>query len=361
MKYNINKKIYFFLFFLIAAAMPIYSDPTVLRATIDIGSGATKLRVAEVNLREHKIVKILETKNFAVPYQEQLARSSTGAFDEAVMKTGLQAIEESAQIAKKFNVEKVIAVATASFRNAKNASDFIDRIYEKTGVRVYIIDQNLEGELAFQAAISELGVPAKNLVVWDIGGGSLQLTAKDRRGNFQIYRGKIASVPFKNYVIEHIENKNPSEVSTPNPMNFEEIIRADIYARDVASRVDRVFQRKIHDPQTVVVGVGNIFGLQLYEMVGKKNVLTRDEMIHAVATLANKTDQEVGGGPFANVYVTNSIFVLGFMNSFDINKMQIADINPADGAFFHSRFWREHLQSDEQHCTNEQHCAHQEK
>lgn len=337
---NINKlKTYLFSMLLFCPLFFVNVQGNIIRATVDIGSGATKLRVAEVDLKNHKIVNILESKVFAVPYQEDLANSPNGNFSRDVMDQGIKALEESKELAQKHHAEKVIAVATAAFRKAHNASDFISEIKEKTGIDVNIIDQQLEGELAFQAVSSQFGLNPKNLIVWDIGGGSFQLTAVDENGEFEIYRGHEASVPFKNYVIQKIQKQDISKVSTPNPLNFEQLLKAQGHALGLAQKVDEFFVEKIRDPSTEIVGVGNILGVQIAKMVNG-DFLTKDRMITEVANLANKNDKDVGGGNFANVFVTNTILVLGFMEGLNIDKLKLADINPADGAFFYDSFWK---------------------
>lgn len=54
---------------------------------------------------------------------------------------------------------------------------------------------------------------------------------------------------------------------------------------------------------------------------------------------ANKDDQQVGGGDYANVQVTNAILVLGYMQTLNINQMEALDINNADGALLYADFW----------------------
>jgi hypothetical protein len=153
-----------------------------------------------------------------------------------------------------------------------------------------------------------------------------------------IYRGTEASTPFKNFVIEEIQEKG-NYITTPNPLNVKEIMQANAHAQRLAQKVDRVIKDKINAPQTIIVGVGNIFGYQLTSMFNNQKHFTRDGLVGAVANLAGKSDHDVGGGDFANVYVTNAALILGFMEGLDINHMQITDINPADGAFFYAPFW----------------------
>lgn len=257
---------------------PQKTTEKVVRAAIDIGSGATKLRVAEINLKTHKIEKILVNASFPVQYQEQLSKSPNNTFDDQVMQTGVEAIKKSEEVASQYHAQKIIAVATASFRKAANSQQFIDRIYKETGVRVYVIDQELEGKLAFNAVLSQGNYDPMKLIVWDIGGGSLQLTALNNRGDYQIFRGEIASIHFKNMVIQDIQRKDINQVTTPNPMKVEEIQQALGKAREIAQNVDSVFKDRIKQ-NAQIVGVGNIFAYGIYPIVGKKAPLHRKNSI----------------------------------------------------------------------------------
>lgn len=318
---------------------PVVTQEKVIRAAIDIGSGATKLRVAEVNLKTHKIEKILVNESFTVQYQEQLAKSTNNSFNEEVMKTGIEAIKKSAEIAAKYNAQKVIAVATASFRKAANSQEFIDQIYKATGVRVYVIDQELEGKLAFNAVLSQGDYNPKNLVVWDIGGGSLQLTTLDEKGEYNIYRGDIASIHFKNMMIQEIQKKNILEVTTPNPIAALDIHKGVLKSSEIAENVDSTFKHRLSQPNVQVVGVGNIFAYGVYPAVGKKSPFKQQELVQALFGMANKPDHEVGGGDYANVQVSNTILVLGYMCALNLHEMDVLDVNNADGAMLYAEFW----------------------
>ena len=113
---------------------------------------------------------------------------------------------------------------------------------------------------------------------------------------------------------------DPNVVATPNPHTTEELLKAQLYAIRLTKDIDKIFKDKIQQPSTQVVGVGNILGIQVPQML-QSETATRDQMISAVANLVNKSDEDVGGGPFANVYVTNSILVLGFMEGLNIPEL----------------------------------------
>lgn len=313
----------------------------VIRAAIDIGSGATKLRVAEVNLKTHKIDRILVNQSFPVHYQEHLAKSGNNTFDEEVMQSGLDAIRQSKQIAAQHGAQKVIAVATASFRKAANSQAFIDRINREIGVPVFIIDQDLEGKLAYNAVLTQGQgkFDPHKLIVWDIGGGSLQLIALDKEGRHRVFLGDMASIPFKNMIIQDIQHKDINQVSTPNPLSSRDILKGIVKARESSQKVDRVFKDLIADPNVQIVGVGNIFAYGIYPIVGKKTPFTQQELYQATLNMADKNDQQLGGGDYVNVQVSNAMLVLGFMQGLNINHMHALDVNNADEAMLYPEFW----------------------
>lgn len=314
-------------------------EKQVIRAAIDIGSGATKLKVAEVNLETKKIDKVLAVENFAVQYQETLLNSPDHMFTEEVMQQGINSLLESKAIAENLGAEKVVAVATASFRSGKNAEEFIDRIYRETGIKVHIIDQELEGILNFEAATAQVDIPPEDLIVWDIGGGSFQFTTLDKDGKIMVYRGTDASVPFRNHVITHIKRQDLTDTKTPNPISPNQMSATQAKAREIADKVDAAFKEKILDPNSKVVGVGNIFAYNIHPIVCKQSPYSQADLDYRVQRLVGKTDAQVGGGDYANVYITNPALVIGFMQSLGIDQVHIEDINNADGALLYPEFW----------------------
>lgn len=314
-------------------------NETIIRAAVDIGSGATKLKVAEVNLKTHKIEKVLVNQSFPVQYQEELEKSKDGKFNESVMNEGMEALKKCKEIALKEGAQKVVGVATASFRKATNAEEFIKRVHQETGIKIHIIDQHLEGVLGFEATTASAKCKPQDVVVWDIGGGSFQFTTLSEKGELLVYRGLDASIPFKNHVIKQIKKEDPEHVGTPNPLNRDQLKDAGVSARQISTKVDTLFKEKIRNSQTKVIGIGNIFAYGIYPLVEKKDSFTMKELYEKVLKLEGKTDQDLGGGAYVNVGVTNPILVLGFMQTLGIHQMDIMDINNADGALVYSKFW----------------------
>jgi len=311
-----------------------------IRAALDIGSGSTNLKIAIVNLSTDKIVRVLEEQSIPVPYQKHLEQSSDNTFDPAIMKQGIASIQELKSIADSFHIKKIAAVATAAFRQANNAQDYAKAVENQTGVKIRIINQDEEGILAFRAALAVTSINPEKVLVWDIGGGSMQLTTLTNQGTYIVEKGKTASIPFKNAIIQKIENKDPAKVTTPNPMTPEQIQAAIQLSQTYADQTDPVIKSKIADPDTNVIAVGSLFNYGIRPLVTGSEDLTANQLRQAVMGLSYKSDEELPGGALAEVAVSNPILVLGYMDGLNMTSLQIISVNNADGALTYPAYWQ---------------------
>lgn len=323
--------------------LDVPESPNVeVRAAMDIGSGATNLKVAKVDRNTDKIISYIFEESIKVPYQKHLEQSSNNTFDQEVMNQGIQAIKTLKELADKYEVKKIVAVATAAFRKANNAPQFAKEIQKQTGVQVMIIDQDEEGILAFRGALAVTPVHPQQAVVWDIGGGSMQLTTLTNEGSYLIDKGKTASIPFKNAVIQEVKKENMQQIQSPNPLNVEQMQQALQVAGKSALTTNIYIQEKIQHPETRVIAVGNLFNYGVLPLVDKeKKVIAQTELESAVYKMANKTDQELPGGSLVEVAVTNPLLVLGYMEALNINQVDVVNVNNADGALTYPAYWEE--------------------
>lgn len=310
-----------------------------LRAAIDIGSGSTNLKIAKVDPKTNKILIQLYEKSIGVPYQKHLEQSSDTTFDPEVMDQGVKAIKALKEIADSYQVKKIVAVATAAFREAKNAQQFAKEIEQQTSVQVRIINQDEEGILAFRGALAITPMKPEQVITWDIGGGSMQLTALTKEGTYLVEKGKTASIPFKNAVIEQIEHKDLKTIQTPNPLSVEEMQASIHYAEKLSQETQSFIKEKIQDPETHILAVGSIFNYRIRTMMDN-SIVKQEALETEVMKLAGKTDAELPGGAFAEVSVTNPLLILGYMKGLQINQVQVVDVNNADGALTYPPYWQ---------------------
>jgi hypothetical protein len=331
------------LFLCLVLFQTLYADSspntTITRAAIDIGMGGPKLQIAEVDVTTQKIVKILHTERYFVNFYEG-TKNQNKLLSSEIMSQGLQAIKNAISVARSFQVDGIALLATASLRDASNGDEFARLIENETDIRVHIVDQSLEGRLAFLAVLSHVNVDAENLIVWDIGGGSIQFTGLAKNGELRVDCGEKGVGAFTDHVIAHLQGHSLDYCKTPNPMSAEDILQAKEYAYQLAQKVDQVFQQKLKNPNTQVVGAGSVFGYGIASLLEGKNLFSQEDIATCAYNLAGKTDADLGGGDFAFCEGTNAILVSGFMENLGIKQVNIVNINNADGAMIENSFWK---------------------
>ena len=295
---------------------------TEVRGAFDIGSGSTKVKVVEVNTCAKVITRQLFEDQAKVDYRDSLEKTSDKNLSPQIQKTGLEKILALKTAATKAGGQKFTGVATAAFRQAKNGKKFAEEISKTANFPVEVISQDREALLGAQAARTKLQVNS-NILVWDIGGGSQQMTFLDENSQSSIYYGDLASVSFKNKVIQDIQKKNIKRVTSPNPMSEAQINRALELAKESASAsVPESIRSKIKaNPNLLVVGIGGVLAKSLTRQTGAQTI-TREMIDQAIQKRHKMTDQQIND-PYAATEITNLILVSGFMQSLEINKFQV--------------------------------------
>lgn len=86
-------------------------------------------------------------------------------------------VSEAMRIAEDKGVEDLVAFGTSAVRDAENSDEVLARIHERTGVCIRVLSGENEARLTFLAARRWFGWSSGNLLVIDIGGGSLEVAA----------------------------------------------------------------------------------------------------------------------------------------------------------------------------------------
>ncbi len=304
-----------------------------VRLGFDIGSGSTKMMVAKVDHCHKKILEVLLNESRAVSYNEDLEKSTDGNLSQGIIDKGLMALTEMEAKARPFKPKKSYGVATSVFRKSKNGKDVVKGFAKKLKLRLEVIDQDEEamlGYLSVMALMDEKSIGPKNMVVWDIGGGSMQMLNQDEGKKAQKYLGDLASVTFKNMVIEVLENKNLETTSSPNPIGDKReqaITLARSYAR---IHVPADLKADIHE--RVVVGVGGVHVHSVRGQIGTKEMkYTLEELDKTAKAQAKKGDDELTGD-YRSTDVTNLLLVQGFMEALGIKEVKIVNASLLQGA-----------------------------
>lgn len=331
-----------------AAASEAEDNCVAVRAAYDVGSSTTKVKVARVDVCQDRILEVLLEESESVAYQEDLSRAEDGALSETVRREGLQALRQLQAAASEYEPVLETGVATAALRKAVNGDRFLRLLRDQTRIDLSVISDEKEAMLGFQAVVANLDVEPGHVVVWDIGGGSMQVIAR-RSGDArhgrddtearagddmprQVYHeGRTASVRFRDRIIRDLQGRNPDETQTPNPISPQVAEAALALARELAGDLPDALAQRMRDPKASVVGIG---GVHYYSIRGQLDTedgpYTREQVAAVLENRIGQTDDQIGG-PFANTEVSNLILVLGHMQAWGIEKVQPANVTISDG------------------------------
>ncbi|HEX8890895.1 MAG TPA: Ppx/GppA phosphatase family protein [Pyrinomonadaceae bacterium] len=159
-------------------------------AAIDIGSNSIKLVVIEAASSDS--FAVLAREKDVVRLGHDTLRK--GHLDQAAIKRAAASIKRFRSIAEARGAEEIITIATASVREAHNASEFIREIKEQTGLRVKVLSGLEEARLIGLAAAQGCNTGGQTLLNIDIGGGSTEISLMLNGGHAALFSLKLGAV-----------------------------------------------------------------------------------------------------------------------------------------------------------------------
>ncbi len=147
-------------------------------ASIDLGSNSCRLRIVD----DKSVLLYNDSK--ATNLAEGLFE--TGSLTENAQLRALNALSEFAVLIDLYEVSSYRAVATAACREAQNGADFVRQVYEKTGLKLEIIDTYEEARLNLKGALLNAPKNKKYAVVYDLGGASTEISLAENNAEARI-------------------------------------------------------------------------------------------------------------------------------------------------------------------------------
>lgn len=250
------------------------------------------------------------------------------------MARGIAALSEFSALLNENRVDKVRAVATSVVREANNGTVFLDRVKEKTGLDVDVIDGDEEALLALKGVLSCVTVKTGYALVFDIGGGSTEYILSDH--DIPLY-----SESLKLGVVHVTETFLKSD-----PLEQEEILDASRYASErLLPFVDNLGKRGLREKLpplnndiTLIGTAGTITtlaamdqGLDSYDPAKINNyVLISDRVKRLFSSFSSLTISERKGlkaleGGREDLIIAGTLIVLKTMDVFGFERMTVSD------------------------------------
>lgn len=100
-----------------------------------------------------------------------------GTITEEGVQAVIDAVRNAAAVAKQHDIDELLPFATSALREANNGAELLARVEQETGVALHVLSGEDESRLTFLAVRRWYGWSAENILLFDIGGGSLEIAS----------------------------------------------------------------------------------------------------------------------------------------------------------------------------------------
>jgi exopolyphosphatase/guanosine-5'-triphosphate,3'-diphosphate pyrophosphatase len=146
-------------------------------AALDLGTNNCRLLIARPERRARRrnsdFLRIVDAFSRIVRLGEGLGRA--GRISEAAIDRTIAALEICRDKMEARGVTRARLVATQACRGAANGDEFVERVRERTGLALEVIDRETEARFAARGCGSLADPQAASVLLFDIGGGSTEL------------------------------------------------------------------------------------------------------------------------------------------------------------------------------------------
>ncbi|MEL7034935.1 MAG: Ppx/GppA phosphatase family protein [Cyanobacteria bacterium J06592_8] len=117
-----------------------------------------------------------------------------GRLKPEVMERGIISLRRFQELAKSYNAEQIVAVATSAIREASNGQDFIKQVFDELDLEINVISGQEEARRIYLGVLSAMEFNNQPHIIIDIGGGSTELILGDGREPLFLSSTKVGAV-----------------------------------------------------------------------------------------------------------------------------------------------------------------------
>ncbi|MEO5970152.1 MAG: hypothetical protein ABIQ95_09510 [Bdellovibrionia bacterium] len=317
-------------------------------AALDIGSGKTRIEVADVAKDDGKlsIKKSYYEASVDLKLSEDF-KFNHNKFSRNIQTEAFEVLRKLKHQAEKFGpIDEYKGVATAVFREAlqldsKNTELFLEKIRRELKISIEIIPQEAEGDLGFKTGIAKSGLKADQVAaIWDSGNRSFQISDEHN-----IYQGQLGASLVFYLMIEEVQKKSLAQSSSPNPISMDQVTKL---IRTIATKIPPApawLTEKISTAKNnKVLGLGgsdSLFGLG--KLATESFSLKLDKIWKTIQELAPLTDAELKAKGYSQPdrAVTQLVFLYAVMQHLGIPDVTFVPIlGNTQGVFLSPQYWQ---------------------
>ena len=293
---------------------------------IDLGSNTARLVIVEMLGDGHFMV--IDQIKESVRLGKDMERD--GFLKPQRIAETIKTLKMFRKLCDAYEIERIIAVATAAVRRAKNQRSFLDEIVANTGIKLKVLSAEEEATYVYRGVINTMDVP-KGLIV-EIGGGSTKVIYYNRR-NLLNYE----TLPFGAVTL--------TDLFGGDGMSHEE--QTQKIEEFILEQLERIEWLKTIDPETQLIGCGGSFR-NLCKIVKMKkkcplsvlhnyNITTEEfDDVYSMFKTLNLENKRIKGISMQRAELLPSAFAIAhsFVKHLNFEKMVISACGLREGIMF---------------------------
>lgn len=303
-----------------------------LYAAIDLGSNTCRLLVVK---KVPTGLEVVEAYSRIVRLGEGVTKQ--GRLSAQAMNRTLTVLEQCARKLRFYKPLKVRCVATEACRRAKNSRQFLRNIFDRTGLRLEIINHHEEAVLALRGCGELLSPEKPYALVFDIGGGSTEVLW------VRIAKGKLPdvidflSLPYG--VVTLAEEYNTEKAKTFEEIRQETMRRLYDFTlkNDVLSHIEAEQVQMLGTSGTATTTVSFHLGLRKYDRnkIDGQEISFRDadkaiKHIQLLTPHGRNYNQSIGNDR-GELMLGGLAVLKGIIDLWPVGKLRVADRGVREG------------------------------
>ena len=298
---------------------------------LDVGSNTIHLQVVDAHLGAPPIPN--SSHKSIIKLTEYLDES--GAITPLGIDRITASISSNMKDAAHLNIDEQLSFATSAIREAINSDEVIAHVNQKCGIDLQVLSGEEEARFTFLAARRWLGWSAGDLLVLDIGGGSLEIArgpdedplfkVSMQLGAGRLTRKFLKGDPFTSKSLKSLE-EHLEEAISPLAQSL------STFEKDNAAGTSKTFRTLAKISQNMFPKLGQHLTLDaLEEMVPKLQALDIDGRHALPAVSAERVPQIVAG----------SMVARQLMRTLELKEIRICPWALREGIVLHRLDWIE--------------------
>lgn len=235
---------------------------------LDIGSNSVRMAINQIsNDGSYREIKRIKSDS---RLSEGMGKAKI--LQKDAMERTIKSLADFKRIYLKYNAKKVIGIATAAVRQAKNQDVFLKDVQQRIGIELQVLSGTEEAYYDYLGVINRLG--AENCLILDIGGASCELIRVSHGQSKNLTSIPIGAVNLTERY--HLEDA----ISGANLFNAQFNIRK-LYAKI------KWLSRSYHQPLVLLGGANRT----LARINRKRQHMTRIDAIHGYHLTAEQVNR----------------------------------------------------------------------